>query len=68
MMFDHFIYLFYEDFLGIANRFLSRSCFYKLSKLTYGAYLWHTLVIFVNYLGREQPTHYTIANIVCILI
>ncbi|CAF1048354.1 unnamed protein product [Adineta steineri] len=48
---------------GIANRFLSRSCFYKLSKLTYGAYLWHTLVIFVNYLGREQPTHYTITNI-----
>jgi len=48
---------------GIANRILSRSCFYKLSKLTYGAYLWHTLVIFVNYLGREQPTHYTIANI-----
>jgi len=51
---------------GIANRFLSRSYFYKLSKLTYGAYLWHTLVIFINSLGREQPTHYTVANIVCI--
>ena len=49
----------------MANRLLSLPCFYKLSKLTYGAYLWHTLVIFVNYLGREQPTHYTIANIVC---
>ncbi|CAF1044534.1 unnamed protein product [Rotaria sp. Silwood1] len=48
---------------GIANRLLSQSCFYKLSKLTYGAYLWHSLVIFVNYLGREQPTHYTITNI-----
>ncbi|CAF1020152.1 unnamed protein product [Rotaria sordida] len=48
---------------GIANRLLSQSCFYKLSKLTYGAYLWHSLVIFVNYLGREQPTHYTIMNI-----
>ncbi|CAF0782101.1 unnamed protein product [Adineta ricciae] len=48
---------------GVANRLLSRPCFYKLSKLTYGAYLWHSLVIFVNYLGREQPTHYTIANI-----
>ncbi|CAF3405306.1 unnamed protein product [Rotaria socialis] len=49
---------------GIANRFLSRSCFYKLSKLTYGAYLWHALVIFVNYLGREQPTHYTLTNMI----
>ncbi|UJR26862.1 hypothetical protein I4U23_008173 [Adineta vaga] len=49
---------------GAINRLLSQSCFYKLSKLTYGAYLWHSLVIFVNYLGREQPTHYTIANII----
>ncbi|CAF2438000.1 unnamed protein product [Rotaria sp. Silwood2] len=48
---------------AIANRLLSRPCFYKLSKLTYGAYLWHSLVIFVNYLSREQPTHYTITNI-----
>ena len=50
--------------IGLANRLLSLPCFYMLSKLTYGAFLWHTLVIFVNYLGREQPTHYTVANIV----
>jgi len=53
---------------GVINRFLSRSIFYRLSKLTYGAFLWHTLVIFVNYLGREQATHYTIANIVNIFL
>ena len=53
---------------GVINRFLSRSIFYRLSKLTYGAILWHTLVIFVNYLGREQATHYTIANIVNIFL
>ena len=51
--------------IGLANRLLSHSCFSKLSKLTYGAYLWHSLVIFVNYLSQEQPTHYTITNIVC---
>jgi len=53
---------------GLINTFLSHSLFESLSKLTYGAYLWHSLVLFVNYLGREQPTHYTIANIVCILL
>jgi len=49
---------------GLINRFLGHRYFELLSKLTYGAYLWHTLVIFVNYLSRDQPNHYTIANIV----
>jgi hypothetical protein len=49
----------------LINKFLSHSFFESLAKLTFGAYLWHSLVIFVNYLGREQPNHYTIANIVC---
>jgi peptidoglycan/LPS O-acetylase OafA/YrhL len=48
---------------GLANKFLSWSIFHSLAKLTYGAYLWHSLVIAVNYLGREQPTHYTVANV-----
>jgi peptidoglycan/LPS O-acetylase OafA/YrhL len=50
---------------GIVNHFLSHSFFQLLSKLTYGAYLWHSLVLFVNYLSRDQPNHYAIANIVC---
>ena len=50
--------------LGIVNRILSHACFETLAKLTYGAYLWHALVIVVNYLGRDQPNHYTLANIV----
>ncbi|CAF2747121.1 unnamed protein product [Rotaria sp. Silwood2] len=52
---------------GIVNKLLSHSFFDSLAKLTYGAYLWHALVIFVNYLSRDQPTHYTVANIVCIV-
>lgn len=64
-----FLQLFFISIhLGLANRLLSQPCFYTLSKLTYGAFLWHTLVIFVNYLGREQPTHYTVANIVSLFI
>ena len=51
--------------LGLANRFLSHRLFEKLAKLTYGAFLWHELVLFVNYLGRDQPLHYTLANLVC---
>jgi hypothetical protein len=54
--------------IGIINKFLSHRRFHSLAKLTYGAYLWHALVIFVNYLGRDKPVHYTTANIVCILI
>lgn len=50
--------------LGIVNRWLSQSYFYKLAKLTYGAFLWHSLIIFVSYLGRDQPVHYTIGNLV----
>jgi peptidoglycan/LPS O-acetylase OafA/YrhL len=50
---------------GVVNKLLSHRFFRALSKLTYGAYLWHSLVIFVNYLSRDQPAHYTIANIVC---
>jgi len=57
---------------GIINQWLSQSYFYKLAKLTYGAFLWHTLIIFVNYFGRDQPTHYTITNLlfhwICFLI
>lgn len=49
---------------GLINRFLSHRYFEAISKLTYGAYLWHSLVIFVNYLSRDQATHFTIANIV----
>lgn len=49
---------------GLANKILSHSLFDMLAPLTYGAYLWHSLVVIVNYFGREQPTHYTIANIV----
>jgi peptidoglycan/LPS O-acetylase OafA/YrhL len=52
---------------GIVNKLLSHSFFRLLSKLNYGAYLWHSLVIFVNYFGRDQPTHYTITNIVCLI-
>ncbi|CAF1474248.1 unnamed protein product [Rotaria sp. Silwood1] len=48
---------------GIANKLLSHRFFDSLGKLTYGAYLWHALVIFVNYISRDQPTHYTMANI-----
>jgi peptidoglycan/LPS O-acetylase OafA/YrhL len=51
---------------GLVNKFLSHKFFKPLSKLTFGAYLWHYLVVCVNYLGREQPNHYTVANIVCI--
>ena len=50
---------------GIVNKRLSNKFFRILARLTYGAYLWHSLVLFVNYFGRDQPTHYTIANIVC---
>ena len=50
--------------LGLANKILSHSLFDMLAPLTYGAYLWHALVVIVSYFGREQPTHYTIANIV----
>ena len=50
--------------LGLANKILSHSIFDALAQLTYGAYLWHALVVLVSYLGREQPTHYTIGNLV----
>ncbi|CAF0724689.1 unnamed protein product [Didymodactylos carnosus] len=50
---------------GIIDRFLSCSVIQKLSKLTYGAYLWHPLVIAVSILGRDLPLHYSGANIVC---
>lgn len=53
---------------GIINKFLGHKFFEILSKLTYGAYLWHSLIIIVNYLGREDPIHYTISNIVRIII
>ncbi|UJR22251.1 hypothetical protein I4U23_025312 [Adineta vaga] len=48
---------------GIANKFLSNSIFHFLAKLNFGAYLWHSLVVFVSYLSRDQPVHYTVANI-----
>ncbi|CAF3708092.1 unnamed protein product [Rotaria sordida] len=48
---------------GIINKLLSHRFFERLAKLTYGAFLWHALVIFVHYISRDQPTHYTITNI-----
>lgn len=54
-----------KSVLGIINRFLSHRLFETLAKLTYGAFLWHELVLFVNYLGRDQPLHYTLGNVVC---
>ncbi len=46
------------------NKLLKHSLFESLAKLTYGAYLWHTLVIVVHYFNRDQPTHYTMTNVV----
>ncbi|CAF3230961.1 unnamed protein product [Rotaria socialis] len=50
---------------GIVDKFLAHPFFESLGKLTYGAYLWHSLVVFVNYLSRDQAIHYTITNILC---
>ncbi|CAF3380233.1 unnamed protein product [Rotaria socialis] len=50
---------------GIVDKFLAHPFLESLGKLTYGAYLWHSLVVFVNYLSRDQAIHYTITNILC---
>ncbi|CAF1405402.1 unnamed protein product [Rotaria magnacalcarata] len=50
---------------GIVDKFLAHPFFESLGKLTYGAYLWHSLVVFVDYLSRDQAIHYTIMNIIC---
>ncbi len=52
--------------IGIVNKFLGHRHFQLMGRLNYGAYLWHSLVIVVNYLGRDKPNHYTMANFVCI--
>ena len=49
---------------GLMNKWLGHRCFRGLAKLTFGAYLWHSLILFVHYLSRDQPAHYAIANIV----
>lgn len=49
---------------GLLNKCLSHRWFRGLAKLTFGAYLWHSLILFVHYLNRDQPAHYTIANLV----
>ncbi|CAF0748592.1 unnamed protein product [Adineta ricciae] len=56
------IVLCYTGYGGVANRFLSHRIFRFLAKLTFGGYLWHSLVLFVSYIGRDQPVHYTITS------
>jgi len=53
----------FRGYGGIINRFLGHHLFATLAKLTYGAFLWHELVLFVNYLGRDQALHYTLGNV-----
>ncbi|CAF3539956.1 unnamed protein product [Adineta steineri] len=49
---------------GKVNKFLSHSFFHLLAKLTFGAYLWHSLVLTVNYLGSDQPIHFTLPTMI----
>ena len=53
---------------SLVNKLLGHRFFALLGRLTYGAYLWHSLVLVVHYLSRDQPVHYTLANIVCFVL
>ncbi|XP_070533920.1 nose resistant to fluoxetine protein 6-like [Ptychodera flava] len=49
---------------GPVNTLLSWSAWTPLSRLTYGAYLVHPIVLFAYYWGRKTPVHYTDMNMI----
>uniref|UniRef100_A0A7M5UY80 Nose resistant-to-fluoxetine protein N-terminal domain-containing protein n=1 Tax=Clytia hemisphaerica TaxID=252671 RepID=A0A7M5UY80_9CNID len=52
------LYACHNGFAGVINSFLSWRFWIPLSRLTFGAYLLHPLVIFYFFLVQENPFHY----------
>jgi len=52
------LYACHNGFAGVINSFLSWKFWIPLSRLTFGAYLLHPMVIFYFFLVQENPFHY----------
>ncbi|XP_066923938.1 nose resistant to fluoxetine protein 6-like isoform X3 [Clytia hemisphaerica] len=52
------LYACHNGFAGFINTFLSWKCWIPLSRLTFGAYLLHPLVIFYFFLVQENSFHF----------